>query len=245
MQSLLIYRGPSLIDGGPIVAVATYTDGNTKTGAVVQTYILRADMVPTEANKTGADVSICGGCPLKGRPTSDPARGAAEGRACYVNLAHGPLAVWKALQRGRYPAAQGPDDTAAMGAGRVVRLGTYGDPGAVPLPVWQALLSRAQAWTGYTHTATSEALYGLVMASVESLPAAQAHWATGRRTFRIVSSVADLVPGREVLCPASTEAGKRTTCRECKLCAGTATRSDKSIAIVAHGRGRKFVGAGA
>jgi len=46
--SSVIYRGPSLIDGSPIVVVAVITKSddaaNEKTGAVVQTYILRADM---------------------------------------------------------------------------------------------------------------------------------------------------------------------------------------------------------
>jgi hypothetical protein len=43
MKSGIIYKGPSRIDGAPIVVLATYSNRNTKTGAVVQTYILRDD----------------------------------------------------------------------------------------------------------------------------------------------------------------------------------------------------------
>jgi len=240
MKARVLYWGPSLIDGAPIVAIAIYTDSNPKTGAIVQTYILRADVSPMAANKSGADVSICGACPLKGRPTQDPARKLAEGRACYVRIEQGPETVWKAWRHGVYSHAHGADDIAAQGAGRMVRLGTYGDPGAVPLPVWQALVSRATGWTGYTHNATSQNLFDLAMASVESLEAARAAWSAGIRTFRVIRNVAQMDTAREVLCPASNEAGKRTTCAECRLCAGKAPRSAKSIAIVAHGTGKRL-----
>ena len=54
MKHAIIYKGPSLLDGKPIVAIATYSNRNTKTGHVVQTYILRSDINPLEASKTGA-----------------------------------------------------------------------------------------------------------------------------------------------------------------------------------------------
>lgn len=42
LRSAIIYRGPSLIDGAPIVVIAIDSASNTKTGRMVQTYILRA-----------------------------------------------------------------------------------------------------------------------------------------------------------------------------------------------------------
>ena len=39
MKSAILYDGPSLLDDKPIVVVAVYSDRNTKTGHVVQTYI--------------------------------------------------------------------------------------------------------------------------------------------------------------------------------------------------------------
>jgi hypothetical protein len=231
-SSGVIYSGPSLIDGAPIVVIATYSDRNTKTGTMVQTYILRADMNPLEASKTGADVSICGDCVHRGTPTDDPARKQAKGRTCYVNLGQGVLITWRAWQRGVYPAA----DTAAarreIGRGRMVRIGTYGDPGAAPSYVWDDLIADAQGWTAYTHRTGWRP--ELAMQSADSVEQARAHWQAGRRTFRVLADLGDIDPTREVLCPASKEAGRRTTCAACKLCAGTATRSPKSVAIVMH-----------
>ena len=229
MKSGIIYKGPSRIDGAPIVVLATFSNRNTKTGAVVQTYILREDINPLEASKTGADASICGTCPLRGTPTTDPKRKIAQGRRCYVNLGQGVLIVWRAYHKGVYPDAQDSAARAAIGRGRVVRVGTYGDGRAVPDHVWDELLSECSAWTAYTHGEGWRP--DLAMQSVEDIETARSHWAAGRRTFRIVGGVAEIDLGNEVLCPASKEAGRRTTCASCKLCSGTLTKSPNSIAI--------------
>lgn len=235
----ILYDGPSMIDGSPIVAIATLGSGNRKTGDMIQTWIIRADMDPITANRTGADKAICGTCPHAGKV--DPAKltGTAPGRTCYVVLAQAPLSVYRTFLRGRYPVASGHDAIAALGAGKVVRVGAYGDGAAVPFYVWDSLTSRAKGHTAYTHqsgtpsAATNSAFY---MASVDSEQAARAAWADGARTFRVIPNVAAMVKGAEVLCPASEEAGKRTTCASCKLCGGAAVAA-KSIAIVAHGNG--------
>jgi hypothetical protein len=237
----IVYEGPSLLDGAPIVAIATVGSGNRKTGGMVQTWILRADVSPIEASRTGADASICGACPHRGTPAPNATSGQAIGRTCYVVLAQAPLSVWRTYQRGGYPHATGHKATAALGAGRMVRVGSYGDGAAVPFYVWDSLTSEAAGHTAYTHqtgAAGADVRSSFYMASVDSEAAARAAWADGARTFRVVGSVADVVKGAEVLCPASDEAGKRTTCAECKLCGGAAVRA-KSIAIVAHGNGAR------
>jgi hypothetical protein len=228
----IIYRGPSLIDGAPIVVIATYSKANSKTGTMVQTYILRADMDPRDASKTGADVSICGDCPHRGIPTADPKRKQAKDRTCYVLLGQGVLITYRAFLRGVYPDATTPAARREIGRGRMVRIGTYGDPGAAPSEVWDDLISDAQGWTAYTHRTGWRP--DLAMQSADTLAQAQAHWSEGRRTFRVLIDLGDIDPRREVLCPASKEAGRRTTCDACKLCAGAATRSPKSVAIVMH-----------
>ena len=230
MKNGVFYRGPSLIDGAPIVGVAIYSGRNRKTGRVLQTYIIRADINPLEASKTGADVSICGACPLRGTPTTDPARKQAAGRRCYVNLGQGPLAVFRALERGRYPDAQDPASRAALGRGRVVRLGTYGDGRAIPDHVWDELLSECETWTAYTHQKPWRP--DIAMQSADSYTEARMHWRAGRRTFRVIADLGDLVPEKEALCPASKEAGRRVQCTACKLCRGGTLA--KSIAIVEH-----------
>ena len=230
MKSGIIYNGPSLIDGKPIVVIATYSNRNTKTGAVVQTYILRADLNPLEASKTGADASICGTCPLRGTPTTDPKRKQAKGRRCYVNLGQGVLIVWRAFQRGVYPFAETATARGSIGRGRVVRVGTYGDPAAVPVGVWQDLIAEADTWTAYTHQKPWHP--EIAMQSADSLAEARVHWAAGRRTFRVITGLDELEPAQEALCPASKEAGRRVQCAACRLCKGSAR--GKSIAIVEH-----------
>ena len=65
----LLYDGPSRLDRAPIIVLATGIDTpskNQKTGPMVQTYILRKDISPSEAVRSGADYSICGNCIHRG-----------------------------------------------------------------------------------------------------------------------------------------------------------------------------------
>jgi len=186
MKHAIIYKGPSLLDGAPIVVIATYSNRNTKTGHVVQTYILRADINPLEASKTGLDFSICGDCIMRGEPTTDPKRKIAKGRKCYVNLGQGVLIVYKSFLRGVYQ----PGDPRTMGRGRFVRVGTYGDPGAVPSEVWDELLAEADTWTAYSHQSGWRP--DIAMQSVDNHDQAIAQWKQGNRTFRVLADLGDL-----------------------------------------------------
>jgi len=226
VKHAIIYNGPSLLDGQPIVVIATYSNRNTKTGRVVQTYILREDINPLEASKTGADFSICGDCPMRGEVTTDPERKQAKGRRCYVNLGQGVLITWRAYKRGVYAEGSARD----MGRGRFVRVGTYGDPAAVPSDVWDELLSEAETWTAYTHQKPWRP--DIAMQSADSYTEARMHWRAGRRTFRVIANLGQLDQTHEALCPASKEAGRRVQCTACKLCKGG--KLAKSIAIVEH-----------
>lgn len=237
MKSAVIYRGPSLIDGAPIVVIVTKMQSagtpNSKTGDMVQTYILRDDVEPTEAVKTGADVSICGDCVHRG--AWDETRGRMVARTCYVNLGHGPLQVFRAYVRGSYPEIS-PKECAEHIRGRMVRLGTYGDPAAVPVSVWRDLLKHAEGWTGYTHQwrrRIAQGLKRLCMASADSAQEAALAHAKGWRTFRVADPKAPNV-GRETVCPASEEAGKLLQCVDCKACEGANGRRS-SIRIAPHG----------
>lgn len=227
----IIYDGPSLIDGLPIVVITTVHSDNTKTGNMVQTWIMRSDVDPISASRTGADYSICGNCQHRGRPHNG-ATGWAKQRSCYVNLLFGPNTVFQAYKRGRY---QHTDELREIGRNRLIRIGSYGDGAAVPQHIWDELCSEAKGWTGYTHQGNTRP--DRFMTSADSLQQAQQAWARGERTFRVLKSVVDLQPN-EILCPASEEAGKRTTCANCKLCAG-ASIAAKNIGIVAHGTGAR------
>jgi hypothetical protein len=231
-QTFVIYNGPSLIDGAPIVVLAQSNSTNRKTGDMVQTYILRADIDPISASRTGLDSSICGDCIHRGKPSDKPT-GQAIDRTCYVTLAHGPLGKYKAYKRGAYPEAFGHKAIRAIGLGRMVRIGTYGDPCAAPSWLWESLVSAAQGWTAYTHGAVNPMPYK-IMTSADSLAQAQSAWDRGERTFRVIKSLDQVIKGKEIVCPASEEMGKRATCETCKLCAGASVKG-KSVAIVAHG----------
>ena len=230
-NGLILYRGPSALDGAPVVVIAVglaSKSGNSKTGDMLQTYIMREDIAPTQAIKTGADASICGDCKHRGDGTG-------KGRTCYVNVGQGPLVVWKTFTRGGYPHAADASAIAAAGAGRVVRLGSYGDPAAVPANVWQALVSNATAHTGYTHQwRASQALRGLCMASADTVDEATDAQRLGWRTFRVAFPTHIARTAREAVCPASAEAGRKLVCAQCRACSG-AQGQRGSVVIQAHG----------
>jgi hypothetical protein len=238
--SSVLYNGPSLIDGSPIIVIATIKSGNSKTGDMVQTWILANNgETPIEASKSGADRAICGDCIHRGESHNDPKRKTAKNRSCYVTLMHGPLGVYKAFKRGVYPIAS-EQDSVNIGRDRMVRLGTYGDPAAVPSHVWDTLLSEAKGHTAYTHQSnipTADTRSDLFMMSADSLNHAQNFWADNKRTFRVIADTTD-VQNNEILCPASEEMGKLVTCEKCKLCAGSNIKA-KNIAIVVHGQAGK------
>lgn len=241
----VIYRGASLLDGAPIVAVAITgrKSKNIKTGAMVQTYILRADMSPLAAIHTGADVSICGTCPHRGALPVPAGASMPPDRTCYVNVGQGAEQVHRALMRAAYTPDFGALQAADACAGRAVRLGTYGDPAAVPAYVWQRITARATMRTGYTHAwrhpaidiAQRDAIGALCMASADSATDAIAARAAGLRPFRVRAADEPML-AREFVCPASAEAGKRKLCAECGACDGAARGTGKaSPVIIAHG----------
>ena len=134
-----------------------------------------------------------------------------------------------------------PWDVAEFLAGRVVRLGSYGDPAAVPSHVWRALVHKAKGWVGYTHQwRIRESLHNLCMASVDDPKEYEEAKAMGWRTFRVRTADEQLMT-REIMCPAADEAGNKTTCEKCRLCAGT-SKPAKDIAIIVHGaKARRFI----
>ena len=241
---MIIYEGPSLLDGQQIVVIATgmkAKSSNGKTGGMIQTWILLRDIDPREANKSGADYAICGDCPHRGKATTALDKALAVERTCYVIIFQAPLNVWKSFHRGIYDRAVDSEAIASVGDGNEVRLGSYGDPAAVPAYVWKALLSRASGNTGYSHQSgldNADFVAEIMMVSADNLAMAQAAWDKGHRTFRLVDSLDDIT-NNEINCPASKEAGQRTTCDKCGLCAGSSIKA-KSIAIVAHGNGAKY-----
>ena len=219
----VLWRGRSKINGEPIAVVAT--EGNAKLGAMVQLWIvpLTGDVIQTRRESdTGTIKSVCGDCPM--------------GTASYV-LPLGPQVIVKALQDGNYP-----DIPFAALKGRKVRIGAWGDPGAVPGKVWSQVKAEALGTTSYTHRHRAVSLKAVSMASCESLEQAARMEARGWRTYTVLPAGAPMPEGR-VLCPASKEAGERTTCADCLLCDGKRGANDarRNVVVYAHGTSARIL----
>lgn len=243
---MLVWSGPSQLDGEtPLVVLATYdsnplkkSSDNVKTGDMVQTYIMRADMHPYEAIKAGADTAICGKC-----PHNSVAAGGSG--ACYVEVWKAPSGIWAAYDRNRNgdhgkhnQSWTIPLDLEAF-RDRKVRFGAYGDPASVPFEVWESIAGVAEDVTGYTHQwRTADPRFArYCMASADSTEEGEQAFALGYRSF-IVREPGTPKPKGAVQCPASKEAGKRTVCADCLQCGGTSNGRRSDITIMAHG-GRK------
>lgn len=221
-----------------VAVIATMESGNAKTGNMVQVWILNRTESPVDSVKHGTDANVCFDCVHRG---SD----GFKGRSCYVNVAQGPNAVWRAYRAGKYPFLK-PGEYTRVFTGRAVRFGAYGEPVLIPLRIVRTISRVAVGHTGYTHQwrrAEYQAYRAFLMAScdsVEDYATAKFH---GWRTFRVRATADSPVLVHEISCPASAEAGHRTQCVRCKLCDGS-RRADarKDIVIIAHGIGaRNFV----
>jgi hypothetical protein len=237
---MILYEGKSEIEKNKdVVVIATGINGkskNPKTGDMVQTWILLKDESPSDAVKSGADRAVCGDCkhrPFLFKKITKVKKGK---KPCYVNTWQAPLAVWKAYKKGKYSKPSDEEISKAV-AGRMVRLGAYGDPMAVPRKVWDNLLKKAKGHTGYTHqwdrfSTANGKWQALVMASADTPEEARHATKKGFRYFRVMPKNETMKD--EILCPASKEAGEKSQCAKCRLCSGTTSNSWKSIAIVQH-----------
>lgn len=231
----ILYKGPSLLDGKEIVVIATGladSSKNTKTGNLIQTWIMVEGKNPLEVSAQKEDGSICGDCPH---------RRSLNG-ACYVSIFQAPNNIWKSYKRGNYEFATEKDIEKMREIG--VRAGSYGDPAAVPLEIWETL----QPKTGYTHQwrwlsghRSATKWQNFMMASCDSLAEREEAAAKGWRCFVTQPEGGSLNPFGLVTCPATT---KGVQCSTCKLCQGNRIGA-KSVAIPIHGplksRGQNYL----
>jgi hypothetical protein len=101
-QGFVLWEGLSPLDGSPIVCIATLKSVNRKTGNMIQTFILRQDVNPVAALKSGDDLAICGNCYHRGSGFVDTTKPRRK-RSCYVNVGQAPNKVWDAYVRLVYP----------------------------------------------------------------------------------------------------------------------------------------------
>lgn len=235
---IILYEGPSAINGQQIAVIVSGTkrpSKNGKTGKMLQVYIICADVHPKEAWDNGTDDTICGNCPLRGIVIT-LANGTRKnkGRGCYV-LSRGPSVVYKCYKRGGYE-HYNPKKHDRYLQNRPIRFGAYGDPVAAPYRIWANLSRLASRTTGYSHQWRHSRFWRfkrLLMASCETNADAMTARGRGWRTFR---SGLDAPQSGEFECPASKEQGKRLTCEQCGACNGAQANANRaSVYIRGHG----------
>lgn len=228
----ILWEGPSRINGDTIRVLVTGLNRpsqNPKTGPIPQVSYL-PNMHALDALKSGTIESVCGDCPLY--PRGAELFGApAVGRTCYVNLA--PIGnATRDIAAGKYPRR------ALQRRRGAIRLGSFGDPAAVPVEVNRQILSRVEKWTGFTrrwrHLGAAAPEREFLMASTLSPAEAAEAQALGWRTYRVLLPN-EAPAANEIMCPYYT---KEITCERCGLCCGTA-RNAKNITAPAHAPGRE------
>jgi len=234
---ITIYAGPSMFDGAPIVCILTRASRNRKNGDMIQSWIMRSDISPATARRTGANKSACNDC---GHQMI--VNGAREITTCYVNT-QTIENIWHGFHRGKYPIRDIDDPRVAEYLKTsLFRFGAFGDIAALPLSLTESIVAQVDGYTAYTHSwhVTDRRLAQYAMASVDTDEQKAIAESFGYRTFRVRLAGAPVLPS-EIVCPASPEAGKRTTCARCLLCNGKRDGRDRraDIVVEAHGTAAK------
>lgn len=244
----VLWEGPSEVDGKPVAVILTglgKPSDNRKTGTMLQTWILRADIDPISAVNTGEDKSICDSCQHRRRLHED----GKYHRTCYVTLMHGPQSVYRSYRRGNYPHLRDISDKLLESMRKphwdAMRLGSYGEPTIAPMTMWTYTFDRfnPRIRTGYTHRWRScdQRFRKLCMASADSSQDVRDANAMGWRTFLVLPGEAMPSPGA-IHCPSDpTRSDAHVPCESCGQCAGADGRHKRNVWIRPHGMTKHFV----
>jgi hypothetical protein len=242
MNGVIVYNGPSIINGENIVAVATGISTPTEnrdTGDMLQIWYMMRELDPVSARSQRSTCKGigCGTCPAY--------------RFCYVVDIQASLSIWHCVNDGRYPSLSEGQSLHQYAQEHIppyrlrglgVRLGAVGDPMSVGLDVTNnVILNGFTKWSGYTNQwrgmdrASNTAWANIVMAScispLDMLKAKQ----LGYRTFRI-RSAAGKVLSTEAVCPKTPEAGRQMQCCSCLGCMGNASKGHGTdYTVIVHG----------
>ena len=200
------------------------SSSNSKTGDMVQLAILPIDNKPTKALKD-RQLPNCSSCAMI--------------TSCYVNT----MSLNEVYKKTVNQAVSAvPKQLRAP-----VRLGSWGDPGLLPLSLLQQLIRAAGSHTGYTHLWQDipPSYSQVLMASIDHLTAKKQGlevgelkrlaWGAGYRTYTITQP-GEQESAQERSCLYITN---NTQCRYCKLCNGAGSK--RSIAAPLHGPNNKQI----
>lgn len=110
-----------------------------------------------------------------------------------------------------------------------IRFGVYGEPSLLPNVIIEDLTKLGVGWQGYTQQWHKRPdLSSVFQASTHSEIEARVAESLGWRVFNT-----GYLEGA-VNCPASKEAGYKTSCTVCNLCSGTSGKGNKNIYINPH-----------
>lgn len=124
-------------------------------------------------------------------------------------------------------------DIVRMGDNRYVRFGSYGEPTLIPIALVKMMVNVSKSYTGYSHQYMRKPEYAkYLMASTHNQ--FQANIASEKFGFRSFIAVKDNSKTVGVICPASDEAGFKSTCSDCGLCSGIEGKSKKDVVILEH-----------
>jgi hypothetical protein len=261
-NGFVLYDGPSLYDNAPIVVIATgfkKPSINPKTKDMIQIAIMRSDIHPQNAIRSGEDKSVCGLCKHRGivKRVSDiqlshhrtEETRLSSNRSCYVDIRH-IISMWrkyKGLTKGgTYPKVT-RDEIANLfkKANYPPRFGDYGDPAMVPLWVWKEVARGAREggwkWTGYTsqwRLKRVQPYKPYLQASVNTYDEQEQAREMGWKTYRVGRKHEPKLPG-EIYCPETYEGGEVSHCNTCTLCMGT-SGTGPNILTRPTGEGKKM-----
>ncbi|MEM7727632.1 MAG: hypothetical protein AAF208_14905 [Cyanobacteria bacterium P01_A01_bin.45] len=180
---------------------------------LLQSWIIQQNILPTEAAKHGRDKANCGDCPLK----------LSNIGSCYVNLL--PINnIYRKYKAGGYSKLDKHEIEIIKRYRYPIRIGSYGDPTAVPFHVWEPIISASDKYTGYTHLWRNQSNYiwrKYLMASVENKSDARLAQSLGWRSFRVIAPDAPLSKN-EILCRHTED--DRIVCETCLLCDGASSK---------------------
>lgn|GEM_PF-2283051 len=113
---------------------------------------------------------------------------------------------------------------------KYIRFGTYGEPTLIPFGLVSNMVKASKSHTGYTHQWSKKPDYSaFFMASTHNEGQANMAQKLGFRSFIATDKKLE----NAVVCPASNEAGFKSTCEKCGLCSGQ-RKGTKNIQILEH-----------